>query len=423
VDRTRTDAVELDRSVAALLVKVGRYPIHHGGLNAMRSLGRLGVPVFALSSHRFTPAVWSRYLTRRIDWSATGSEEPEQLIPALRAVGRELGRQTVAIPGDDEAAVLLAEHADELREHFLLPRVAPGLPREVASKRGLYQHCLAHGIPTPRTVFPTSLDEVVSMARELTYPVIAKNVAPWQRIRRPLVPGTTVVHDERELLARFGSGRDLDGLLFQEYLPYEHGDDWFVHVYCDTGGACLVNISGRKLRSWPPGTGSTAYASAEHNPVLVGQIERLTRAIGWQGISSVDARFDRRDGQYKVVDFNPRMGAQFIIARTETGIDVVRALHLHLTGRPVPPGSPDQTRRVIVEDLDYKARVAYRWRGLPTTPAPRGTRAVRAWWAADDPLPYPLMLLRSGFGLVAGPVRQLRAGLRRTGRRDRTPVH
>ncbi|MDH6109688.1 hypothetical protein P3T36_000459 [Kitasatospora sp. MAP12-15] len=39
---------ELDRTVPALPVKVSRYPQHHGGLGAIRTLGRCGVPVYAM---------------------------------------------------------------------------------------------------------------------------------------------------------------------------------------------------------------------------------------------------------------------------------------------------------------------------------------------------------------------------------------
>ena len=71
----RHACIDIDQTVPALLVKVGRYPIHHGGLGVMRTLGRLGVPVYALSDRRYTPAVWSRYLAGTVPWSATGQED------------------------------------------------------------------------------------------------------------------------------------------------------------------------------------------------------------------------------------------------------------------------------------------------------------------------------------------------------------
>jgi len=45
--------VELDRSVPALLLKLGNYPLHHGGVGVVRSLGRCGVDVYAVTEGRF----------------------------------------------------------------------------------------------------------------------------------------------------------------------------------------------------------------------------------------------------------------------------------------------------------------------------------------------------------------------------------
>ncbi|MDQ6793107.1 MAG: ATP-grasp domain-containing protein, partial [Candidatus Dormibacteraeota bacterium] len=39
-----------------LIVKIGRYPLHHGSVGVIRTLGRAGVPVYAITEDRFTPA-------------------------------------------------------------------------------------------------------------------------------------------------------------------------------------------------------------------------------------------------------------------------------------------------------------------------------------------------------------------------------
>jgi D-aspartate ligase len=386
----------LDPSVPAVLVKVGRYPMHHGGLGAARSLGRLGVPVYALTERRYTPAARSRYVTGLVDWSTTGHEDPAELVDRLCTVGKSLGRKAVPYATDDEAAILLAEYADVLRDHFLLPDVPAHLPRRLNSKRGLYEACLALGIDAPRTVFPRTPDDLAG----LTFPVIAKNTEPFGRLTRPLVPGTVRIDSETELLSRFSGIGDLDGLLLQEYLPFEDGEDWFCHFVTDADGTTVFNVSARKLRSWPPGAGWTAYAQVEHNPAVTGLCDHLAKSLGWQGIGDVDIRYDRRTGRYHLLDFNPRIGAQHSVAATEAGVDPVRALHLVLTGRPVPQAPPDTNRQIVIETVDHRARRAYR--SLPATVTPRpGLRTVHGWWARDDVAPYGLMLARGAYGAVA----------------------
>ena len=133
-----TSRIRVDGSVPALIVKIGHYPRHHGGLGAIRSLGRLGVPVYAITEHRGTPAAVSRYLRDRFVWPTTGLEEPAWLVEGLLDIGRRIGSPTVLIPTDEEAAVLIAEHAADLGDAFLFPRIEPTLPRRLASKRGLH---------------------------------------------------------------------------------------------------------------------------------------------------------------------------------------------------------------------------------------------------------------------------------------------
>lgn len=61
----------------------------------------------------------------------------------------------------------------------------------------------------------------------------------------------------------------------------------------------------------------------------------LVEAVSYAGIMDIDYRFDKRDAQYKVLDFNPRIGAQFRLFEDSERIDVVRALYRDLTGRSV----------------------------------------------------------------------------------------
>src|SRR5690348_6331063 len=131
--RNRDCAIAADSQVPALLLKVGRYPLHSGGVAAIRTLGRLGVPVYAITEDRLTPAALSRYCAGGFVWRVTGHEQPGYLTGRLREVGQRLGRRAVIVPVDDEAAVLIAEQADELSEYFIFPQIEPSLPRTLAS--------------------------------------------------------------------------------------------------------------------------------------------------------------------------------------------------------------------------------------------------------------------------------------------------
>ncbi|MFC1420358.1 carboxylate--amine ligase [Streptacidiphilus cavernicola] len=400
---------DLDRTVPALLVKVGRYPQHAGGVGVLRTLGRAGVPVHAMVEDRFTPAAVSRYAVRRFVRPTTGLEQPAALVDALLAIGAAIGRRSVPVPTDDEAALLLAEHADRLSACFLLPPVPPTLPRRLADKGGLYRLCLEHGVPAPRSRTPADRAELVAAGRDLGYPLVLKNLEPWTRLRAPVVRHTTMVGDERELLAACPPDGALS-VLAQECLPADRAEDWFTHLYCPADGGPPVVFTGLKLRSWPPDAGVTTRARALANPGLAEQAADFCRRIGYRGVADLDWRLDRRDGRYKLVDFNPRTGAQFRLLETVAGLDVVRCLHLDLTGRPLPRGPRQRSRGYGVGQLDLPSAAVWAWqrKALPADLLPRrGTE--RAWLCRDDPAPAVAEAVRFG-GTVA---RRAREGLTR----------
>ncbi|MEU3371938.1 ATP-grasp domain-containing protein [Streptomyces sp. NPDC006660] len=385
-----------DRDIPGLIVKFGNYPLHHGGVGAIRSLGRLGVPMYAITEDRWTPAAHSRYLTRAFPWPTTGAEEPGALVAGLLAIGERIGRPAVLIPTDEEAAVLIAEHQKELAERFLFPPVTPGLPRRLASKRGLHELCVEHGVPSPAAAFPDTYADVEDFARHARFPVVAKNLEAFVRRRRPAVPGTTRIEDPAHLLALARGWGERPGVILQEYLPREQAEDWIVHAYFDENSTPLALFTGVKVRSWPPHAGMTATAYVVDNPELAALAQQFVKQIGFTGIVDLDLRFDRRDGRYKLLDFNPRMGAQFRLFESVAGVDVIRAQHLHLTGRGVPKGEQRAGRRYVVENIDLPALLAYRRDGWVSPHVPRRPAGTElAWVAGDDLRPFFAMAARS----------------------------
>ncbi|MEU3746795.1 MULTISPECIES: ATP-grasp domain-containing protein [Streptomyces] len=399
----------LDPVVPALLAKVGRYPQHHGGLGVVRTLGRAGVTVHAVVEDRLTPVALSRHLSRAFVRPTTGLERQDALVTALLDIGRSVGTRCVPVPTDDEAAILFAEHFETLSECFLLPRVPPALPRLLAGKASLNVLCEELGFASPRTRAPVTRDELVDAGRELGFPVVLKNRDAWTRLRNPAVGGTTAVRDERDLLERFEPGI-LPPLLVQEYIPREWAEDWITHLYCGTGGEARVAFTGLKLRSWPPYAGVTTRAVALGNPTLVKLAADLCRRIGYSGAADLDWRYDRRDERYKLVDFNPRTGAQFRLFENVAGVDVVRAMHLDLTGRDVPQGPQVDGRVFVAGQLDLPSVLAWlrEEHRLPSALLP-GPEAERAWLSREDPLPAAVEAVRF-LGAVARRVgRDVRA--------------
>lgn len=387
-----------DTSVPAVVLKLRHSVVHYGGLGAIRSLGRLGIPVYAVCEGRMAPPAASKYLSGGFVWETTSdaSKNPERLLDGMMTIGERVGDRSLLVATDDAAAVFVAEHGHELQRRFLFPRPPAGLPRSLASKRGLYQLCNRLGIPCPKAVFPTSRGHVEEFLETAVFPVVVKGAEPWLLPIGVGVRSTSIVHTPDHLLDLYRrvERHQATGLLFQEYIPPEAAEDWFFHGYCDAASECLVGFTGRKLRSYPAHAGPTSLGRWVLNEELRQEAEALFRAISFRGIMDLDYRLDLRDGRYKLLDFNPRLGAQFRLFEDDNGIDVVRAMHLDLTGRPVSKGRAMPGRGFIVENHDPLAVWQYRRDGGMTLRAwLRSLFGVReaAWFASDDPVPFLAM--------------------------------
>lgn len=387
----------LDQDVPAVVLKLDRNVFHHGGLGVIRSLGRAGVEVYAVCEDPLTPAARSRYLRGRLRW-LPDPDQPYRVLAALARVAERIGRRSVLIPTDDAGAILLAEHGSVLRRWFSFPAQPAALPRRLAGKASLAALGRDLGLPTVDSVETDDPVLAREFAERVGYPVVAKLAAPWRRTGG--LRSTTVVWDAAALAAAYAAGVPL---LLQEYLP---GSDWFFHGYCDADSVCRPAFTGRKHRSYPPHAGLTSLGECVPEPVLAGEMAALLSRLGYRGILDCDLRRDARDGRFRLLDFNPRIGAQFRLFRTAAGVDVARAAHLDLTGRPVPESGQVAGRRFVVENYDTLAALGYLRRGELGVRAWLGSlRGIdeTAWFAADDLAPFGLMCLRTGWRAAHRP--------------------
>ncbi len=361
----------------------------------MRSLGAQGIPVYGLTHKRLSAANVSRFCAGTVRAGADGrpTTDAEGDLEALLAAGRTLGTGTILMVGSDEWAFFVADHAEALEDVFRFPKVSPSLVRELATKDGLYRLALEHDIPTPKIAFPRSAAEAANIAHELQYPVFLKPV-----VSRPRGQWKDIAEDADSLLANYRLMEESESdpnVMFQEYIPGQDADVWMFNGYFDQKGRCLVAFTGQKLRQHPAHMGIATFGICTHNQRVIDTTVRFLSGLGYSGLVDIGYRYDRRDDTYKVLDINPRLGGAFRLFVDRNGLDVARAMHLDLTGRPVPAVLPWEGRRWIKEDADLIALKYYRrLDGLKVH------SWLRSVWRADegatfslrDPMPFLLAL-------------------------------
>jgi len=367
----------------------------HGGLNIMRSLGRLGVPIYNVDPGPWAPANCSRYCRQKFLWDIEHQLALKSL-DYLSSVRRKIGKTSILIPTTDRTARLVADHARTLKEWFIFPQLKAGLADALSSKQEMFHLARHYNIPTPDAAFPRSREEVLSFSRRARFPIMLKGI-DGQRLCDRTGKKMFVARSADELISLYDFAEDPrnPNLMLQEYIP--GGDDtiWMFNGYFNSHSECLVGMCGKKIRQCPVHTGSTSLGISLPNKMVEELTTRFMKEIGYQGPLDIGYRYDARDGQYKVLDANPRIGASFRLFVGENGMDVARALYLDLTGQEVFPSEAREGRKWIVEDLDLVSCYRYYREGqLSFGQWLRSFHGVEeaAFVCADDPLPIIAML-------------------------------
>jgi predicted ATP-grasp superfamily ATP-dependent carboligase len=385
--------------------------IRHSGVGLTRSLGRLGIAVHSIEAERRAPVFSSRYCAGRVVWDLEHAPAEESL-RLLADVGRRLGRRALLVPTTDAAAMFVADHADDLREQYLFPDQPAGLVRSLCSKESMYYLAKRAGIPTPDCAFPKSRADVRAFLHTARFPVMLKGIF-GRELKIRAGQRMFIVRTADELLEHYDRLEDPDrpNLMIQEYIPGGEDTIWMFNGYFDRQSECLIGFTGRKIRQCPAYTGPTSLGVCLRNDTVARQTRTLVKALGYRGVLDIGYRYDARDGRFKVLDVNPRIGHTFRLFVARNGMDVARALYLDLTGQPVPASEPREGRKWIVEDCDLFSSLRYRRDGrLTVREWLRSLRGIEegGYAALDDPLPAAsicLVDLRLICGRLLGALR------------------
>ncbi len=308
----------------------------------------------------------------------------------------KIGSDAVLIPTTDDTAQLVADHAAELRDDFRFQENPPELVCRLRRKWDLFSLAKRHGVPTPKTLLPRSAQEALQFADQFGFPLLLKasDGAPLEaRAMRKML----IVRTASELAENFSLMEDPadPNLMLQEYIP--GGDDsvWMFNGYFNRQSECVAGFTGKKLRQQPIHTGATSLGICLRNDTVHDLTTVFLNTLGYQGIIDIGFRHDARDGLYKLLDVNPRIGATFRLFVGADGTDVARLLYLDLTRQPVPLTALVEGRKWLDENRDLFSSRDHRREGSLTIAAwLRSLKGVHetVWFASDDLVPAVQMV-------------------------------
>ena len=273
-------------------------------LGVIRSLGQRGIPSIVIDN---TPrsAWFSRYVVRRFKWHT--HMEDEQFASFLLNIGKKYHlEQWVLFPTQDETVELVSRNAQTLSEVYRLVTQDWDVIRWANDKRLTYRMAEAVGVPCPRTLYPSTKNDLASLA--IPFPAIIKpaiSIRFQYATRLKALPASNAqeLHEHYESAT---ASIPSDEIMVQESIPGDGRVQYSIATFCEDG-KILNWMTARRTRQFPIDYGlGSSFVEAMYVPELLPLAEKLLSHMRVSGMVEVEFKYDERDKQYKLLDINVR---------------------------------------------------------------------------------------------------------------------
>jgi D-aspartate ligase len=280
------------------------------GYQVIKALGKEGIGSIVLyDKEKDEIGRYSKYVVEAI--KIPGFIEKPQLLYNFLMEKRTQWAGTLIIPTKDYTVEFLARHRDELGRHYILPTPDIEVIQNIVNKKPLYKVAERLGVGVPRIFSPKSLEELKALEGELTFPCLLKPGLGHLFFRK-FDFKMLEIDNFTDLLARYSQlthdfTDDEFELMICDIIPGPDSTQMVQYVsYIDRNGEMLASMTSRKMRQDPPKYGQGRIIKSEKVDALDEISYRLLRELGYYGFSEIEWKFDPRDGEYKLIEINPR---------------------------------------------------------------------------------------------------------------------
>ncbi len=314
-------------------------------LAVVRSLGRKNIHVTVGERTFLNTSFFSKYCSSRLLYPSPRLH-PERFIEFLL---RELSqsRYDCLFPMEEETLLLVAKYHSEISR--LTSLLIPDLSKIefVRDKANLLQFAERHGIPIPKTFYPSpSSSNFFNLKDEDWFnPPIPSVIKP--RVSSGAF-GLLYVNRKEDLPSFYQAVHQRYPFpLIQEYIP-DGGGTFGLSALFDQNSNLKAAFVHKKLRMYPVRGGpSTLRESVEHPQIMELGLS-LLRLLDWKGVAMVEFKVDPRDNTPKLMEVNPRFWGSLQLA-IFSGVDFPYLMLKIAKGEEVEP------------ILSYKVGMRCRW--------------------------------------------------------------
>ena len=320
------------------------------GLGIVRSLARRGVPVCVLDDER-SIARFSRYTTYAV--TSAGLRDEHETLAALMDLAERRGVEGwVLYPTRDETVGALSRTRSRLLERYRVPTPEWASIRPTWDKRETYRLAGALAIPTPRTWYPSSVEDLAQIDGDPPFavkPAIKEHFIYATRVKAWRADSPAQLSElYRKAAAIVPPGE----VMVQELIP-GGGDAQFAYCAFYKDHEARATMVVQRCRQHPPEFGrASTFVRTVEQPLLETLSERFLAAIDYYGLVELEYVLDSRDGVFKLLDVNARTWGYHTLGEA-AGVDFSYLLYADQLGEPVEPGRarPGVTWIRLVTDI------------------------------------------------------------------------
>ena len=305
------------------------------GLAVGRSLGRNNINVFGLDFKKDI-GFYSKYIKTNICPHPLRDEE--NFLNFLIEFGKKFSHKAVLFITSDDFLIAVLRNRQKLFPFFLFNLSEPSLIQAITNKYQQYQLAKNSKIPVPNTFYPQNIKEVENIINAIHFPVFikAKEVNRWREKISASKKGF-LIQDKKELLNQYR-------ILFKKEVPaivqeVVQGPDTNHFKFCayiSQQREFLATFMLKKIRQNPVHFGVGVCVESIFYPELENMGKKFFRNINFRGVGSAEFKLDKRDGQLKLIELNPRYWQQNSLA-DKCGVNFPLINYLDLTGQHLLP--------------------------------------------------------------------------------------
>jgi D-aspartate ligase len=303
------------------------------GLQTARILARRGVPVVAIASDLTHFCCRTRVVERLLQ-ADTASEA---LIQALERLGPQLKYRAVLFPCTDSSVLMVARHRERLAPWFHVVLPDTDVLETLQDKVRFAAFAERIGLPVPRTALLHDRADAERAAGELAFPCILKpplKTPLWEQNSSAKVHMVVSGEELLQVYDRCSSWADV--LMVQEWIEGGDSELYSCNCYFNQQSEPVVTFVARKLRQWPPRTGTSCLGEECRNDTVLDLTVRLFREAGYYGLGYLEVKRDVRTGKHYVIEANVgRPTGRSAIAEAG-GVDLLYAKYCDALELPLP---------------------------------------------------------------------------------------